>query len=236
MTAISAVLFDAGGTLWRVKAPRAEVWGGLLSEMGFDVPLERLDQAVEEADQQVAPRWDALDASGRPNGPSAIEDLWDDWAEIVLQGVDVRLDIEQLRPRLSERYRGNRELYPETLGVLTRLRDMGLRMAIVSNGVDQEANTVRRGIAGFFETVIGSIHVGFAKPAPEIYHLALSALEIGPEEAIMVGDTWEADVVGAEGVGIKAIHVNRGEEPSPSPEAIQDLWGVVDLLKDTVSS
>lgn len=66
---------------------------------------------------------------------------------------------------------------------------------------------------------------------PEMFHLALSALDVGPQQAVMVGDTWAADVVGAEAVGIKALHIVRDGQPSASSDAIRDLWGLVRFLE-----
>ena len=66
---------------------------------------------------------------------------------------------------------------------------------------------------------------------PEIYHMALDRLGIGPEQAIMVGDHWEADVEGPERAGIKGVHLDRGYPP-PGPKAIKDLRGIVRLVDE----
>ena len=75
---------------------------------------------------------------------------------------------------------------------------------------------------------------------PEIYHMALDRLGIGPEQAIMVGDHWEADVEGPERVGIKGVHLHQSRlgvhldrgYPPPGPEAIKDLRGIVRLVDE----
>ena len=61
--------------------------------------------------------------------------------------------------------------------------------------------------------------------------MALSRLKVGPEQAVMVGDDWETDIVGAEGVGVKPLHIVRDEQQSSSPDAIVDLWGLVRFLE-----
>ena len=50
---------------------------------------------------------------------------------------------------------------------------------------------------------------------------------------LVVGDDWEADVVGARGVGMRGVHIIRGDEDSPGPDAIKDLSGVIDILTNT---
>ena len=94
----------------------------------------------------------------------------------------------------------------------------------------------RLGIATYFDTIIGSVHVGFKKPMPEIFQMALTALSVGPDQAIMVGDNWEDDVEGAKKAGIRGIHLNRADDPSLSGEVIEDLWGVVQFLQSHLAS
>ena len=103
-------------------------------------------------------------------------------------------------------------------------------MAIVSNGGDQQEAAEQLEIECYFEAIIGSKYVGFKKPMPEIFEMALRKLAITTDQAIMVGDDWEADIIGAHGAGIKAVHLNRTDEPSPGKEAINGLRGVLRFL------
>jgi len=98
---------------------------------------------------------------------------------------DLGLSVDPGRRRSvsADRFGANSELYPETNEVVTTLRAMGMSVAIVSNGVNQEQTARLLGIDEHLDPIIGSVHVGFAKPSPEIFHLALSALGIRPEEA-----------------------------------------------------
>ena len=77
---------------------------------------------------------------------------------------------------------------------------------------------------------MGSIHVGFRKPMPEIYALTLSLLALQPEEVIMVGDSWEADVLGARAAGIRAVHLVREGGAVAGPDSVRDLRGLLALL------
>ena len=47
----------------------------------------------------------------------------------------------------------------------------------------------------------------------------------------MIGDTWDADVVGAEAAGITALHLVRGGGSTGGPRTITDLWGLVEFLR-----
>ena len=92
---------------------------------------------------------------------------------------------------------------------LDRLRAAGLKLAVVSNSEGTiEQMLVEIDLRPLFETVLDSSVVGFTKPDPRIYRLALERLGIGPAEAIMVGDSPSADVDGAQAVGIRAALID----------------------------
>ena len=89
----------------------------------------------------------------------------------------------------------------------------------------------RHGLARYLEPVIISGAVGFDKPDPRIYHLALAALGCAPNEALFVGDTLETDIVGAETVGCRAVLIDmKGAHPQYAGERIRALSELPTLL------
>lgn len=91
---------------------------------------------------------------------------------------------------------------PEALRLFS---ERGLPMAVVSNSEGNIEAALREiGLHSYFRTVLDSTVVGVAKPAPRIFELALAAVGCAPGEAIMVGDSPTADVLGARGLGIAA--------------------------------
>ena len=236
MVRYKAVLFDADGTLWsslwHSKTSPSRVWRGILAELGFDVPADKVEVAWERERKLFEPQLLAFESSGQPNEPSAIKGMFAASEKRIVDDLGLTVDLNRLRRLADDMFTGSVDLYPETVEVLAKLRTMGMQMAIVSNGVNQERAARRLGIDRYFDRIIGSAHVGFAKPRPEVFHLALSALGIGPQDAIMVGDSWAADVLGARGVGVRCLHVVRGDEEAVEPDTIQDLRGVVELLTE----
>lgn len=85
------------------------------------------------------------------------------------------------------------------------------RIAIVTNNLtaEQTAKLTQCGLEDLIDVVITSEDVGFAKPNPAIFDVALRAAGARPEEAVMVGDSWENDVVGALNAGIAPVWFNR---------------------------
>ena len=76
----------------------------------------------------------------------------------------------------------------------------------------------------FFETIVISADVGWRKPVDIIFETALNTLNIGPAEALFVGDNYSADVRGSKALGMDAAWINRRCEPeadlNPEPDII----------------
>jgi putative hydrolase of the HAD superfamily len=93
---------------------------------------------------------------------------------------------------------------------LRRLKDLGYKMAVISNSdgrVDQILQDID--IRKFFEIVIDSFVVGVEKPDPQIFEIALQSLGWNRDETIYIGDIFFIDVWGANKAGLGAIHVDK---------------------------
>jgi HAD superfamily hydrolase (TIGR01509 family) len=91
---------------------------------------------------------------------------------------------------------------------LTRLRDAGVRLGVVSNSdgrVEQALDAA--GLARYFDVIVDSRVAGVEKPDPRIFRAALDRLGVEPAAALYVGDVYEVDVVGARGAGLDAALV-----------------------------
>ena len=106
------------------------------------------------------------------------------------------------------------EFPEENRNTLNMLRNR-YRLALISN-FDHAPTAYkiidRFGIRNFFEKILISIEVGFRKPKADIFQKAFIHLKIKPNEAIFVGDNFEADVIGSKNVGMDVIWVNKGNE------------------------
>lgn len=111
---------------------------------------------------------------------------------------------------------------------LRRLRDAGLRLAVVSNSRGNVVELLTAlGLAEPFELIVDSGVVGVEKPDPAIFRLALDRLGVEPAEAVHVGDLVSIDVVGARRAGIPALLVdpagNRDDCSAPRLRDVTEL-------------
>ncbi|MFX1449899.1 MAG: HAD family hydrolase [Promethearchaeota archaeon] len=112
--------------------------------------------------------------------------------------------------------------YPDSEQTLKILKEKGFNLAIVSNapwhnGVLQILNINQ--LSKYFETIISSALAKVRKPKPEIFELALSNLNAKSSNSIFVGDDLYCDIYGAQKLGMKAIHIDKGFN-LPSPKNI----------------
>jgi HAD superfamily hydrolase (TIGR01662 family) len=112
-----------------------------------------------------------------------------------------------------------RKVYPEMIGSLKAFQEAGIRMGIISNttnpGFMKDYEQSLMGLDPYFEFSIYSSEVPYRKPHPSIFQLALARLKLDPSEVLFVGDNLNADVVGAQGVGIATVWLNRKGKVSP---------------------
>jgi HAD superfamily hydrolase (TIGR01662 family) len=105
------------------------------------------------------------------------------------------------------------ELYPDTLSTLTLLRDAGYRLGCVSNTNDDahvQRMLDRNGLRPWLSPIYTSAEIGLRKPHPYLFEKVLRDWALSPEQVIMVGDTLDADVLGAHNVDMRGVWIDRG--------------------------
>lgn len=85
------------------------------------------------------------------------------------------------------------------------------QLHIITNGFEevQRLKMEKSGIANYFNIVVTSESVGVKKPNPRVFEYALTEAKAQPEESIMIGDSYEADIMGALNMGMLAIHLTE---------------------------
>lgn len=112
--------------------------------------------------------------------------------------------------RVWHEARGGARLFPDALPALEELRTRGLRLALLSNTQSFDLEVLECSLLpGLLERVHLSCDTGRLKPEPEAYLALLRDLELPPEEALMVGDRLEDDVIAPRAVGLRALLLRR---------------------------
>ncbi len=139
-------------------------------------------------------------------------------------------------------YRRAREatllVYPNVNKTLIELIKMGVKLAVVSDAPSREAwmRLYYLNLHHVFEPVLTFDDTGVRKPSPKPFEMALKQLEVKPEEALMIGDWPDRDVVGAKQIGMKTIFARYGDTfgtvESGADWDVNDVYEVVGIIKE----
>jgi putative hydrolase of the HAD superfamily len=221
MSTLKVVLFDLGSTLIYWKDPWPPIF-------------KRADQALVEALQRSGVALDSdsfhadfdhfLDAYYVQRGTGTAEMT----TAVSLAGLLVRKGFQDvpenvIREGLDAMYavtQQNWYLEDDAVSTLEALRGRGYRLGMISNTSDDknvQQLVDRWGLRPYFELIVTSAGCGIRKPDERIFRIALDYFGARPEATAMIGDTLEADILGAKGVGMYSVWITRrvaGADPA----------------------
>ena len=140
--------------------------------------------------------------------------------------------INQLAIDYIEHLSDFNHLIPDTLIVLNSLKS-NYRMHIITNGFKevQKRKLEKSKLIQYFDSVTISEDVGVKKPHKLIFDHALTAANANVENSVMIGDNFNADILGALGVGMKAIYYDFHKTNEQERENLIIIKNLKELIK-----
>jgi putative hydrolase of the HAD superfamily len=207
---IKAVFFDLYNTLAGYDPPREETQARILNELGVEVAPQSLLRPIMAADDFIYQEH-ARYPIGKRSKEETVE-LYTEYHGIILKEAGIEASWELVTGILKRWLKADYKmvLFDDVLPALTQLKERGLILGLISN-VDRDITPIYQGLglADWLGVVVTSQEAGFSKPAPQIFRVALRRAKLKPIEAIYVGDQHQIDVVGANGVGMLGILIDR---------------------------
>jgi len=205
LSSVQAVLFDAYGTLIEIAAKCG--------------PFRQLLHIGAQQGRPVTPS-DAVTLMTVPLGlRDAAERLGIQLTteQAAQLDADLRTEIASIR------------LFPETLATLQQLKLRGYRLGLCSNLAADYAAPITALLASHLDVYVWSFDAGAIKPDPQIYAHSCRALACRPDQILMVGDTYAADVAGPRAYGMQALQLDRTGR-SPRNDVLRTLAELLPLL------
>ena len=209
-------MLDAAGTLITPSRPVADTYADIARGFGAAPSVPAIAGAFGIAFANMpAMAFGAIESAALV----ALEKSW--WRRLVRQvmsqsatGVE---DFEAFFEALYGHYASplSWRLYPEVTSVIESLTGSGYRLALVSN-FDSRLIPILEGLGIHhrFDQVVYSTAAGYAKPDTRIFTRAASALGVENARAVHVGDSYEADYLGARTAGMQGLLLSRqGQRP-----------------------
>jgi 2-haloalkanoic acid dehalogenase type II len=143
--------------------------------------------------------------------------------------------VAELKQILESEYT-HMKAYPETFEVLNRLKGK-YKLGLMTNTNNIIFKNVNKSfmLQNLFGSIVTSYETGLIKPDPKMFKIILEKLDVNSEQAIMVGDTLEDDIVPAEDLGIKALLIDRiGKYPQYENKinSLEELTGRISSLQN----
>jgi putative hydrolase of the HAD superfamily len=217
--ALGAVLFDMGGTLDGDGLHWLDRFVDAYRAAGVTVSFERLREAFDAAERRAAT--DEVIATAGLRAMLQRHLAW--------QFAHLELTNSPLASRIVDLFEQPiRDVAVRNAAVLRGLNQRGLRLGVVSNGCGNvDALCQDLGYAPTLSIVIDSRRVGVAKPDPRIYTIAAEALALPPAAIMMVGDSFDRDIVPARAIAMQTAWLHHGRR-------CPDL-SAVDLMLESIA-
>ena len=226
---IKAVLFDLGNTLVKLWVPET-VYHRILTSFKINRSIEEIREALVKA-QKDSERLKYEQLFGK----IPYEEYWNKRDGLLLKHLGLPLDRKLLK-KIQTRWFDYAEcpLFPDVNPVLSKLRERGLKMGIISTAYEQdiEAITQKTGLQKeLFEVIVGADTLKKTKPDPEVFKYALTKLKVKPQETLFVGDEIDADYRGAENAGIHALLIQRTENRTSQTSDLSTIASLEEVFK-----
>jgi putative hydrolase of the HAD superfamily len=207
---IKAVFFDFYNTLATHDPPREQTYVKVCAELGIKVEAKALFKSLPAADMYW--RDENIRKALDQRSPEEKLEFYTEYAHKILTGAgaNVTRDVALQVLAKLQKFKWTYRTFDDTLPALRKLKSRGLTLGLISNVVqDMEPVYQELGLKPYLAFKVTSAEVGCDKPHPEIFQAALKKAKAKPEEAIHVGDQYDLDIVGAHGVGIRALLIDR---------------------------
>lgn len=210
MSSIKAVFFDLYNTIVKFDPPRESLQVKACAEFGIVVDPLLIRRAYTAADEFMAQENARFSLQQRCEEDR--RKFWSEYEAKLLSGTGIEVSRDQalqifLRLRQMP---SDFALFEDVVPALSQLKTLNLTLALLSNmHRDLGQLCAQLGVREYFDFFITSQEVGAEKPHPAIFLAALERAGAKPYQAIHVGDQYHSDVIGAQGVGIRPLLLDR---------------------------
>jgi putative hydrolase of the HAD superfamily len=217
-----AILFDLDDTILAFDMVSEECWQSVCN--GF-APRIRCDAETLYAAVDGMRRWYQNDEERHRYMRLNLEKARREVVSLAFERLGV--DAPILANEMADTYSAKRVeaiyVLPGAINALTRVKDDGLRLALITNGqaVGQRRKLEKFSLSSLFDCVLIEGEFGVGKPDERVFRHTLEKLGVVADEAWMVGDDLERDIGGAQAVGISGIWVDWKGKGLPSSSKIR---------------
>ena len=204
MKRINDIFWDLDHTLWDFDRNSDLTFNKILNENNIKVNVPSFLKTYHPINRKY---WDLYRLNKVSKAHLRYSRLSDTFKELCIEVSDDqinKLSIDYINHLSDFNY-----LIPNALTILENFHS-NYNMHIITNGFKEVQNKKleKSGLSKYFKTITISEDVGFKKPSKEIFLQAIARANAIIENSVMIGDNFNADIIGSKSVGMKAIYYN----------------------------
>ncbi len=205
-----AVLFDLDRTIFNIDIPEKEALTHV--HKTYIDPQINCDQFIAAYKKENEKWW-----YKRSRNEASLNDVRHNSMTDALNALntEISVSVETLYMAYANKAQEYWQMYNGALESIARLREKGLKTAIITNGfsVVQRVKIKQMNLEPYFDFFTISDEVNMAKPSAEIFHFTLEKLGVSAGESLYVGDNLHDDYNGAKNAAIPFLWFNEhGQE------------------------
>lgn len=205
---ITDIFFDLDHTLWDFDKNSALAFGRVFKKHKVELPLADFIKAYEPINLEYWKKYREEKVTKTELRRGRLNETFDLFKlTFPTETIDIMANcyIEELPV--------DNHLFIGTIEILDYLHSK-YKLHIITNGFEevQHLKLQNSGIQQYFKTVTSAEKVGVKKPHPVIFETALKNASVDPKNTMMIGDSFEADILGAEKVGMNTLFFNYRKE------------------------
>lgn len=209
---IKHIFFDLDHTLWDFDRNSKLAFEALFHQYNIDIDLTKFLAIYEPINYAYWAKFRVEEISKLDLRRGRLSDSFAHFELIFSEA-----ELDAMAEAYIEELPKNNHLFDGVIQTLDELKPK-YELHIITNGFHgvQHNKLQKSGLMPYFSSVTTSEEVGLKKPNPVIFQKALEKAQAKPQESLMVGDTFEADILGAEAVGMYTLFYNYWAVDVPS--------------------
>lgn len=215
------LFFDLDHTLWDFDTNARFAMRETVSEFKLDDQIENFELFYDYYEKINANLWEAY-RNQKIRKPELIRKRFEDTLS--------HFSITGIEPlAMNDCYLKwmplQKTLFPDVIGTLEYLKKRGYQMHVITNGfsIVQHQKIETSGLKTYFNRIFISEEIQIPKPDKRIFQYALKCCNAKKSKSIMIGDSWNTDIIGARNAGINQVYVLNHNNLKDSPP--ENEWG-----------
>ena len=217
MEDIKHLFFDLDHTLWDFEKNSGLAFEKIFQELNFDIDAEVFMEIYNPINVAYWKLYERNEIDQETLRINRVKDAFE-----ALNYVITSDEIDAVSNLFIDYLTSNNHLIEGTIETLEYLKEKYV-LHIITNGFSfvQDVKLQKSDLDKYFVTITNSESAGHKKPHENIFKHALSVANAEKNQSIMIGDSFEADVLGALNFGIKAVYFNPKAEMISQNQIIQ---------------